>query len=92
MPHSDVVCAAERAKESTLSVEMVEQRQRSSSSGSTIFDFEYELESTRGRKRILSTGEKARFGSLTSLTSHLNWLLTPPPPHTHTHHGAPLLQ
>lgn len=47
---------AERAKESTLSVAMVAQTARSSASGAATYDFEYELESTRGRKRILSTG------------------------------------
>ncbi|EFN56320.1 hypothetical protein CHLNCDRAFT_17725, partial [Chlorella variabilis] len=45
---------AERAKESTLSVAMVAQTARSSASGAATYDFEYELESTRGRKRILS--------------------------------------
>ncbi|KAL4857785.1 PsbP domain-containing protein 2 [Chlorella vulgaris] len=45
---------AERAKESTLSVAMVAQTARSES-GVPVYDFEYELESTRGRKRILST-------------------------------------
>jgi hypothetical protein len=49
---------AERAKESTLSVAMVAQTARSES-GVPVYDFEYELESTRGRKRILSTGEAA---------------------------------
>lgn len=47
---------AEKAKESTISVEILSQRSRTgATSGATIYDFEYELESTRGRKRILST-------------------------------------
>lgn len=45
---------AERAKDSTLSVAMVEQTQRDSPAG-PLYDFQYELESTRGRKRILSS-------------------------------------
>ncbi|PSC73402.1 psbP domain-containing chloroplastic [Micractinium conductrix] len=47
---------AEKEKESTLSAVMVEQRARTDPAGGfSIYDFEYELESTRGRKRILST-------------------------------------
>lgn len=47
---------AEREKESTLGAAIVEQRSRTDpAAGFTIYDFEYELESTRGRKRILST-------------------------------------
>ena len=45
---------AERAKESTLGVEMLTQEQRSTEFG-TVYDFVYELESTRGRKRIVNT-------------------------------------
>lgn len=45
---------AEHAKESTLSVTMVDAAVREAPSG-PVYDFEYELESTRGRKRILST-------------------------------------
>ncbi len=49
---------AERAKESTLSVAMVFQSARSdAASGATVYDFEYELDSTRGRKRVMSTGQ-----------------------------------
>ncbi|KAK9828676.1 hypothetical protein WJX72_001487 [[Myrmecia] bisecta] len=46
---------AERAKESTKSVTMLHQSSRQSASGLLLYDFEYELDSTRGRKRILST-------------------------------------
>ena len=36
---------------------MVEQRQRTSGTGASLYyDFEYELDSTRGRKRVFSTG------------------------------------
>ncbi|PRW44979.1 psbP domain-containing chloroplastic [Chlorella sorokiniana] len=52
--------AAERAKESTLGVTMVAQTARALPSGPAVYDFEYELESTRGRKRILSTVTIAR--------------------------------
>ena len=49
---------AEREKESTMGVEMVAQRSRGAAggSGATLYDFEYELDTTRGRKRVLSTG------------------------------------
>ena len=46
--------AAERAKESTLGVEMVAQAQSAAAAG-PLYEYEYELESTRGRKRIVST-------------------------------------
>lgn len=49
--------AAERGKESTLGVEMVAQSARGEAGGASLYDFEYELDSTRGRKRIMSTGE-----------------------------------
>ncbi|KAL4448568.1 hypothetical protein ABPG75_005787 [Micractinium tetrahymenae] len=46
----------EKEKESTLAAVMVAQRARTDPAGGfSIYDFEYELESTRGRKRILST-------------------------------------
>ncbi|KAL4423069.1 hypothetical protein ABPG77_005874 [Micractinium sp. CCAP 211/92] len=48
--------STEREKESTLGTAMVAQRARTDPAGGfSIYDFEYELESTRGRKRILST-------------------------------------
>lgn len=48
--------AAEKAKDSTTGVEMVKQGTRKGSqSGVTIYDFEYELDSTRGRKRVLNS-------------------------------------
>lgn len=48
--------AAERAKESTTGVQLLKQMSRKGdSSGVTIYDFEYELDSTRGKKRILNT-------------------------------------
>lgn len=47
--------AAEKAKESTTGVELLRQATRKGQSGVTIYDFEYELDSTRGRKRILNT-------------------------------------
>eukprot|EP00887_Chlorella_sp_A99_P004299 scaffold15.g4299.t1 len=48
---------AERAKESTLGVALVGSAARSlpGSPQTQVYDYEYELESTRGRKRILST-------------------------------------
>lgn len=45
---------AERAKESTLSVAMVEAEERDAAAG-PLYDFCYELESTRGRKLVFST-------------------------------------
>lgn len=48
--------AVEKGKESTLGVEMLSQRERILIPGSLKFyDFVYELNSTRGRKRIAST-------------------------------------
>lgn len=44
---------AEKAKESTLSVSMLVQEQRDTPFGA-VYDFVYELESTRGRKRIVN--------------------------------------
>jgi len=47
---------AERKKESTLSVAMVTQSSRRlPDSGALLYDFEYDLDSTRGRKRVLNT-------------------------------------
>jgi hypothetical protein len=53
---------AERDKESTMGVEMVSQSSRKAAggSGATLYDFEYELDTTRGRKRVLSTGAPMR--------------------------------
>lgn len=43
-------------QDSTTGVEMVEQATRKGSqSGVTIYDFEYELDSTRGKKRVLNS-------------------------------------
>lgn len=43
-------------QESTKSVEVLSESQRTASqSGTLMYDLEYELDSTRGRKRILST-------------------------------------
>mmetsp|Transcript_20086 Transcript_20086/g.60671 ORF Transcript_20086/g.60671 Transcript_20086/m.60671 type:complete len:257 (-) Transcript_20086:232-1002(-) len=47
---------AEKAKESTTGVQLLRQEARKgAASGVTIYDFEYELDSTRGKKRILNT-------------------------------------
>lgn len=47
---------AERAKDGTLAVAMVRQGQRrGANSGVALYDYEYDLESTRGHKRILNT-------------------------------------
>jgi hypothetical protein len=46
--------AQERQKESTLGVGMVAAAVRPAAAG-PVYDFEYELESTRGRKRIVSS-------------------------------------
>ena len=44
------------AQDSTTGVQLVQQTARKgASSGVTIYDFEYELDSTRGRKRIINT-------------------------------------
>ncbi|KAK9797747.1 hypothetical protein WJX73_005684 [Symbiochloris irregularis] len=46
---------AERAKESTKSAIMVSQNQRAGPSGTTMYDFDYIIDSTRGTKRVLNT-------------------------------------
>ena len=52
---------AEREKESTLSVRMVAQAEGAAGAGGPpLYAYEYELESTRGRKRILSSVAIAR--------------------------------
>ena len=44
------------AQESTKSVEMISEGSRSTGAGgATVYDYLYELDSTRGRKQILST-------------------------------------
>jgi PsbP len=44
------------AQESTKDVQLLRQAARKGAhSGVTVYDYEYELDSTRGRKRILST-------------------------------------
>ena len=45
----------ERAKESTLSASVVRQDQREGPGGELLYDIEYLLDSTRGKKRILNT-------------------------------------
>lgn len=45
----------EKAKESTKDVTLIQESSRKGKSGTLIYDIEYELDSTRGRKRILST-------------------------------------
>lgn len=42
-------------QESTMDVRMISQDTRAGSDDSLLYDFEYELDSTRGRKRILNT-------------------------------------
>jgi len=51
----DKLLEAERAKESTKSAALLSQSQRELPSGATLYDYEYDLDSTRGRKRILNT-------------------------------------
>lgn len=46
---------AERKKESTLDVQLLTSSQRQGSNGATLYDYEYELDSTRGKKRIFNT-------------------------------------
>jgi hypothetical protein len=46
--------AAEKAKESTLSIEMRSQQQRETPFASAVYDFVYEVDSTRGRKEIVN--------------------------------------
>ncbi|KAI8468151.1 MAG: PsbP-domain-containing protein [Monoraphidium minutum] len=45
----------EAKKDSTLDVKLVSEAQRSGSGGALLYDYEYELSSTRGRKRIVNT-------------------------------------
>ncbi|KAL0022668.1 hypothetical protein WJX79_007653 [Trebouxia sp. C0005] len=45
----------EKQKESTKDVTLVQESSRKGKSGTLIYDIEYELDSTRGRKRILSS-------------------------------------
>jgi hypothetical protein len=56
----------EKAKESTLGVDMITQQQRQleGKEGPLTYDFEYELNSTRGRKRIFSTVTVSSGGQL----------------------------
>lgn len=42
-------------QESTLGVQLVSQSSRDGTAGATLYEYEYELDSTRGRKRILNT-------------------------------------
>ncbi|GLC40552.1 hypothetical protein PLESTB_000046000 [Pleodorina starrii] len=51
----DKLLEAERRKESTLAVVLVGSSERVGASGATLYEYEYELDSTRGRKRILNT-------------------------------------
>eukprot|EP00892_Ulva_mutabilis_P006617 jgi/Ulvmu1/4327/UM002_0050.1 len=46
--------AAEKKKESTISVELLQTETRSLSTGEDAYAYEYELNSTRGRKRVLN--------------------------------------
>lgn len=50
----DKLLAAERAKESTLGVDMVAAAARTAPYGA-VYDFVYELDTTRGRKRLVNT-------------------------------------
>ncbi|KAL3161295.1 hypothetical protein ABBQ38_009651 [Trebouxia sp. C0009 RCD-2024] len=45
----------EKQKESTKGVMLISESSRNGKTGTLIYDIEYELDSTRGRKRILST-------------------------------------
>lgn len=51
---AEKLLAAEKAKESTLSVEMLSQQQRETPFASAVYDFVYEVDSTRGRKQIVN--------------------------------------
>jgi len=53
-PHPQPLTNAPK-QESTLAVELVSESQRSGGGGALLYDYEYELNSTRGRKRILNT-------------------------------------
>ncbi len=46
---------APHTQESTLGVQLVSQSSRDGTAGATLYEYEYELDSTRGRKRILNT-------------------------------------
>lgn len=46
---------AERRKDGFLSASLVSESSHSGAAGATLYEYEYELESTRGRKRILNT-------------------------------------
>ncbi|MEW5304151.1 MAG: hypothetical protein WDW36_006783 [Sanguina aurantia] len=46
---------AEKNKDSTMSIELVSSSSRTNDIGATLYDYEYEIDSTRGRKRILNT-------------------------------------
>ena len=50
----DIVCH-DSVQESTKDVSLVQESSRRGKSGTLIYDIEYELDSTRGRKRILSS-------------------------------------
>ncbi|GIL79873.1 hypothetical protein Vretifemale_9042 [Volvox reticuliferus] len=51
----DKLLQAEKKKESTLDVVLLASSQRVGTSGATLYEYEYELDSTRGRKRIFNT-------------------------------------
>jgi hypothetical protein len=51
---AEKLLAAEKAKESTLSVEMLTQTQSETPFASAVYDFVYEVDSTRGRKIIVN--------------------------------------
>lgn len=46
---------AENKKESTLSTSMLQQAVRKGEGGATLYFYEYDLDSTRGRRRIMNT-------------------------------------
>ena len=51
-----ILCSLAHAlQESTRDLEMVHQSQRRGQSGTTMYDFDYIIDSTRGAKRVLST-------------------------------------
>lgn len=45
---------SERKKESTLSVNLISQKSRVASSGALLYEYEYVVDSTRGKKRIIN--------------------------------------
>ncbi|PNW72184.1 hypothetical protein CHLRE_16g678851v5 [Chlamydomonas reinhardtii] len=51
----DKLLEAEKKKESTLAVSLVSSSERQGGAGAKLYEYEYELDSTRGRKRILNT-------------------------------------